>query len=60
MRAWYRSDVEAHHADKPFPARTPGEVNPQLMTSSEVHARLGGTPATMRTYIHTQSWDRVP
>jgi hypothetical protein len=40
-RVWRLSDIEAHHADEPFPSRVPGGLQPQVMTSDAI-ARLCG------------------
>jgi hypothetical protein len=40
-RAWHLSDVEAHHANEPFPSRVPGGLQPQVMTSEDI-CRLCG------------------
>lgn len=52
-RVWYRSDVEAHHAGKPFPKkRREGELQPRIVHSGEVCQRLGYAPATLIGVIH--------
>jgi predicted DNA-binding transcriptional regulator AlpA len=40
-RVWHLSDVEAHHANEPFPSRVPGGLQPQVMTSEDI-CRLCG------------------
>ena len=61
VRAWYRSDVEAHHAGKPFKRRKGGELDDKLMTSPEVQEMLGlSTNNSLHSRIHTASWHDVP
>lgn len=42
-RAWHLSDVEAHHANEPFPSRVPGGLQPQVMTSEGIRRLCGLT-----------------
>lgn len=52
-RVWLRSDVEAHHAGKPFPkGRREGELQPRIVQSDEVCERLGYAPTTFIGAIH--------
>lgn len=41
-RVWLLSDVEAHHAGKPFPLRTAAWLQWQIMTSRDIRRLCGG------------------
>lgn len=38
---WYLADIEAHHSSQPFPRRTPGELQDQILSSKEIRAMFG-------------------
>lgn len=40
-RVWYLADIEAHHSGQPFPRRTPGELQDQIMSSKEIREMFG-------------------
>jgi hypothetical protein len=60
VRAWYRTDVESHHAGKPAPKRSAGELNDRLMASAEVREPLGLRADAFIAAIHRRHFHRVP
>ena len=53
-RAWYRKDIEAHHAGKSIRRRTAGELQSQIVDSAEVCRTLGLNPGTLIAGIHNE------
>ena len=46
-RIWHLSDVEAHHDGKPFPERTPGGLQGQILTTPEICELCGLTTGAL-------------
>jgi hypothetical protein len=42
-QAWHLSDVEAHHEERPFPARAPGELQDKVLIGAQVRQLCGLT-----------------
>jgi predicted DNA-binding transcriptional regulator AlpA len=59
IRAWYWSDIEAHHAGAPFPEREPGTLQQEIMTSKDVRQYCGFTERELWPLMARES-PRVP
>ncbi len=46
-RVWRLSDVKAHHSGQPFPSRAPGELQSQVMSSTDICRLFGLTRMEM-------------
>jgi predicted DNA-binding transcriptional regulator AlpA len=51
-RVWYLSDVEAHHAGRPYPARREGELQDALLDVHEVAEQLLMKEGSLRAALH--------
>jgi predicted DNA-binding transcriptional regulator AlpA len=60
VRAWLRTDVEAHVAGRALPEREPGFAQVELLTRRDAAALVGLTPSTLKFYVGMKDWHKAP